>query len=229
VGVTDSLARKFWNRKKVSVYNLPAEGMIRRASEHSRPIDDRQVDLMHLGVLSGERLEFLAKILRSLIERRDGFRAMLLGLTDDQVQWCRQNLPPENVEPVGMIPYDDVAREVGNCRIGIDVHPWLQPHLMVALPMKVFEYMACGCSIVSSTMPELKNLLDAETLAALPLIEGADVECFVRHVEEILDDPARMEANRTLFQKKVHERYSWQAEGRKLVEFYRRVLPGRKS
>lgn len=227
VAVTEALADKFWNRNRVGVYNLPAMGMVSHALDRSLPVQQRRYDVVHLGVLTHQRLDFLGDVLRDLAERRSDFSALLIGLAPEQIDWCREHLPAVDVEPMGKVPYDRVPALVGNCRVGINVHPWIQPHLQVALPVKFFEYMACGCSIVSSALPELVRLLDDDTRSAVELIEGPAVDAFVSAIDSLLADRERLAANRVLFRRKVTDVYNWQTQAGKLLAIYARVLTRR--
>ena len=58
-----------------------------------------------------------------------------------------------------MIPHEEVPRLLADSRVGIDVHPWMSPHLRPALAVKVCEYMAAGCAVVASPMPVLEEIL----------------------------------------------------------------------
>ena len=45
------------------------------------------------------------------------------------------DIPRRLNDPVllGSVAHGEVARILGNARVGIDVHPWAQPHLQPAL------------------------------------------------------------------------------------------------
>ena len=224
VGVTKTLGEKFWNRCHVGIYNLPARGVVLAAEEYSKPFSRREYDIVHLGALSQERLEFLSEILIPLISKRPALKVLIIGALPPQQRWTKQHLPPENIDISGKVPYCEMPRLVGNCRIGINVHPWLQEHLKVAVPVKVFEYMACGCNVVSSYLPELAGLLDEQTLKTMPLIKGVVPDVFVEQIDSLLSNQSLMVTNSDFLRKKVLDIYNWQKQGNQLVEFYKRVL-----
>jgi glycosyltransferase involved in cell wall biosynthesis len=158
VGVTPPLAEKFRHRDKAVVYNfVPAEFFL-RAAEAARDARTREFDLLHLGTLSPRRALFLAEVLTEFHRLRPGARSMVVGATPEIERLLQQRLPPGCVL-VGKMPFDQIPGLLGNARVGLDVHPWLGRHLEVALPVKVCEYMAAGCAVVTSTMPVLNAIL----------------------------------------------------------------------
>ena len=89
---------------------------------------------------------------------------------------------PAGCALAGTVPYERIVDLLGNARVGLDVHPWPDPHLEVALPVKVCEYMAAGCAVVSSSMPVLDSLLKTARAeaASLSLIQGGEPEDYAR-------------------------------------------------
>ena len=81
---------------------------------------------------------------------------------------------------IGKIAYRKVAELLGNCCIGLDVHPVLYPHLRCAVPVKVFEYMAAGCNVVTSYLPELDGLLGREGNEHVVTISQPSSRAFLR-------------------------------------------------
>jgi len=150
IGVTDVLADKFDHHRHIALYNLPSYAFIQEAETQSLPLAEREYDLVHLGTLSRERLEFLKAVLAGLFARKSDARVLLIGIHPDHQETLRASFPPERVTIMGAVHYQEVGRLLGNCRIGMNVHPVLYPHLRCAVPVKVFEYMAAGCNVVTS-------------------------------------------------------------------------------
>ena len=108
---------------------------------------------------------------------------MIVGAEDDVLRHVSARLPG-GCEVLGKVPHEQVPALLGNARVGLDVHPWLSPHLLPAFAVKVCEYMACGCAVVASAMPVLDGLLARSGLepSSMIRIEGGEPEDYARAV-----------------------------------------------
>ena len=86
---------------------------------------------MHLGTLSSERLDFLVAMLQDLFARRPTARALLIGIRPEH-RVRLTAFPDARLTVLGSTPYAKIAGLLGNCRIGLDIHPVLYPHLRCA-------------------------------------------------------------------------------------------------
>ena len=80
---------------------------------------------------------------------------------------------------------------LGTCRIGIDVHPILYPHLLCAVPVKVFEYMANGAAVVTSYLPELHRLLGADGARHVVTVTEPAPAAYAAEIDRLLERPGR--------------------------------------
>ena len=223
IGVTDPLTAKFWNHRKISIYNLPSSFLLRMASSSLPTPEKRIYDLVHLGTLSHERLVFLGQIIRILLRLRPEIKILVVGLRSEQVHWARKSFP-NCADIIGKVPYHKVPAYLIKCRIGINIHPILYPHLKVAVPAKIFEYMACGCNVVTSYLPELDRLLDEETKKNISIIKNGDPSVYAHRINQMLSQRERLVANQALLTRKVVEKYNWNTEAKKLILFYQQLL-----
>ena len=125
-----------------------------------------------------------------------------------------------------MVPYDQVAAILGDARVGLDIHPWLGPHLKLAFAVKVAEYMASGCAVVASAMPVLEDLLaptqfdpgDVRIVRGeSPVQYASEVVALLRRIDagENPGDALRRAAMKTLV---------WEEEAKKIATLYRTLL-----
>ncbi len=226
---TAPLRSKFPHRRVVTVYNLPTDDHLARGAREQTPAREREFDLVHLGTLNPRRRAFFASVLERLFEKRASARVLIVGAPPDHQRWWRRRFPARHLEAVGWVPHDQVPALLGRCRVGVSVHPWLTPHLELAVPVKVFEYMACGCAVVCSRMPELDRLLRPRDRRRIAVVDGADEEAWLATIEEQLEDPDRIDRHAARLRAGLAERYGWSGEEGKLLAFFREFTSGRRD
>jgi glycosyltransferase involved in cell wall biosynthesis len=220
VSVTQGLVDEFPQARRVALYNLPSPGFTAAAAE-APPASRRTIDVVHLGTLSRERLQFLAAVLECLASLRGSVRVRLIGLRPVQREWLRSRLPATvDADLVGPLPYAEVAPALAGCRLGVDVHPVLYPHLHHALPVKVVEYMGAGCGVVSSFLPELERLLPPELRGRLTLLRSTDPADYARSIAGWLDDPTALDAAAAALRRAAEDDLSWASQEPKLLRLY---------
>ncbi|MBV9212121.1 MAG: glycosyltransferase family 4 protein, partial [Actinobacteria bacterium] len=229
VAATGSLADRFAGRPRIALYNLPTRDFLGRVGEGAGPPSTRAVDVVHLGVLSAERLSFLAAALRELSELRPSASMLVIGLAPAQVEALGERVASDRLELRGRVPYDDIPRLLQDCKVGVNVHPFLHPHLQVAVPVKVFEYMAAGCGVVTSWLPELHRLLAPETASLITTLRDEEAGAYGRALAACLDDPARLDEVSPRLREDVRDRYSWESQAGKLVDLYDELLAARSA
>ncbi len=222
---TQPLADRFGHRRKTALYNFPSLGFYEAASAAFKPPSERTYDLVHLGALSDARAGFLAEILHLLHARRPGIRTCIAGLHPEAYRLMR-TLAPAGCDLTGMVPYDRVPAVLSDARIGLDVHPFPTENLKVAVPVKVFEYMACCCAVVTSTMPVLDQIFSMAGVGNgdVATIRGGTPAAFAAAVVSTLDciegggNPGQRLRTMAL------GHFVWEREAPKLGRFYLGLL-----
>lgn len=226
VSVTEGLAGELPHRRRLALYNLPSRAFL-EAAAGAEPPSRRPVDVVHLGTLSEERLAFLARVLAELGELRGTASARVVGVRPDQAKRLARLLPDAvDARVEGALPYERVPALLASCRVGVDVHPLLHPHLRHALPVKVVEYMAAGCGVVSSALPELERVLPPEARAQLTLLRSAEPREYARALAAWLDDPARLDAAGASL-REAAGRLSWESQGERMLALVTELATGR--
>ncbi len=225
IAVTPRLARRFKNTCCEALYNFPSRRFYAHAQRESNPPSERSYDLVHLGTLSVPRAHFLAETLAILHGKRPSFTALITGAHSHIVRQLQALCPPGcTIE--GVIPYDQVSLRLGDARIGLDIHPFPTSNLKVALPVKIFEYMASGCAVVTSAMPVLDELLsqDKQLAGDMRVINGGEPGRYAASILDTLDRIREGEDIGGRMRRVAGEHYVWEREAEKMIDLYRRLV-----
>jgi glycosyltransferase involved in cell wall biosynthesis len=224
-GATEVLVSYFTHPRRTALYNLPDADFVAVCAARQRPPAQRTYDVLHLGTLAEEgRLPFLHAVLEGLFAARPAERALVIGVRPDQEATLRAAFPPERLTVRGKVPYDEVPALLGDCRVGLNVQPTLLPHLRCAVPVKVFEYMAGGCNVVTHYMPELHRILGKGGAARVRTVYSPATSAYLETLLALLDDPEAQARNRTALLALVESRFTWAHEAEKLVRLVREIM-----
>jgi glycosyltransferase involved in cell wall biosynthesis len=186
---------------------------------------DKEFDLIFVGSMSPFRAGPFMEMVALLRERRPGFRAAILGVRQATQTWMERNAPSKDVLDaitfLPRVPHSEVASALRRARIGFNYHP-MEKRFQVALPMKVYEYMACGLPVICSRFPELAEQLSANEMV---LVNGDDQQDYANAIAALLDDPERQQRMGRAGEAAVRDRLNWESsEAPKLVTMYRDLL-----
>lgn len=225
VGVTPPLADKFPHRHRVVAYNYAPRHVFEQAGRMARPAREREYDLVHLGTLNRRRAAFLAEVIEAFHALRPNARSLVFGAPPEAQDAIHGRLPA-GCEVRGKVLYEEVPALLGNAKVGIDVHPWLDPHLAPALAVKVCEYMACGCAVVASSMPVLDRVLEEAQPEpdAIVILSGEEPRQYAEAVLGLVEAIERGHDPGASLRQTGMRHLAWEREAEKLGRFYLALL-----
>ena len=225
VGVTPPLAEKFPNQEKIVAYNYISREFFARAARESIEARRRRYDLVHVGTLNLRRAQFLAEVLQRFHKARPDAQSLVVGVSPE-IQKALAAARPDGCTVLGKVPHAKVAGLLADAKIGLDVHPWLGAHLQVALPVKVCEYMAAGCAVVSSSMPVLDRVLADAGIhdCDLRLISGGEPFDYARAACELVEAIERGEDPGARLRARAALHLTWENQAVNVGHLYRRLL-----
>jgi glycosyltransferase involved in cell wall biosynthesis len=221
ISATDEIGRKF-NRHShaIIIKNYPdLAGFIERHAAD----DNKAFQVVYAGVMTPER--GLAEVVRAvaIADRNGNIRLSLFGKFVPQgFEDTLRALPGSGmVEFRGHMPPEQVWHALADADAGV-VCFRPGPNHDHSMPNKLFEYMAAALPVVASDFPLWKEIIEGNQC-------GITVD--PRFPEEIaaalrwLADHSREAREMGLRGRKaVLEKYSWEKEGSRLVDFYRSEL-----
>lgn len=138
----------------------------------ANPVFSRaELTLVYAGRLSSDRgLQLYANLLRNLINQGIPARLKLVGVfTPKQEEQLFAGIVrglEAYVEITGWLPYDKMAEALRTADVGLAL---FQPEAryLNAMPVKLFEYMACGLPVIASAFPAIASVVRAADCGAL--------------------------------------------------------------
>jgi len=96
------------------------------------------------------------------------------------------------------------------------------PNHINAQPNKIFEYMASGIPVIGSNFPLWKEIIEDNNCGiCVDPTEPLKIAEAIKYLQENPDAATEMGENG---KKMVLEKYNWQAEEKKLINFYLNIL-----
>lgn len=121
----------------------------------------------------------------------------------------------------GFVDRKQVAQILSTSMAGlVTLHPTV--NYKVALPVKMFEYMAAGMPVIASDFPLWRSIVE-ESACGL-LVDPMDPKQIAVAIDKLLSDPNRAREMGESGRKAIIQKYNWGVEMSKLVDFYSRTI-----
>lgn len=168
----------------------------------------------------------MLEVAKRVAELRSDLRWLFVGVSDSTIAWVLANYDraflSRHVILRGRTSHVDALRLIQTSRVGFNYHP-LERRFLVALPMKVFEYMLMELPVVSTALPELNRWLESGRDAVF--VDGDDPAAYAQAIAGVLDDPGRATELAREGRRKILDGLNWErSEAPKLLEAYADVL-----
>jgi len=145
-----------------------------------------------------QRLDY--DLLLELVRTMPDWEFKFCGLATESTAWARI-LQLANVQYLGMLDAEGVAREMCGSTVGLI--PFIQDQwIRNSLPLKAFEYVACGLPVVSVPITSLEGQTDLISFAT----SAAEFEHVIRSVANTRYDPALLARRREAALAKSYEK-----------------------
>ena len=195
------------------------------------PWEERMYDIVFVGTISPPRMRFLVEVAIELAQFIPKFKWLLVGIPSSTIIWMFENYDRYFLEDyftfVPRVPFNEVLEYLKRSRIGFNYHP-IEKRFEVSIPMKVFEYMAVGLPVVTSSLPELENLLTNKKHVFM--INSQKSIDFAKSILSLLQKPKEAEVLGTSAQRYIQEYLNWEnISAPKILSSYSTLLERRKN
>ena len=182
---------------------------------------ERAQEVCYVGGLA--RIRGIAEIVAAVDLVESGVRLNLCGTfgQPDFEQVVKQHPGWRKVRELGFVDRQGVREVLGRSIAGlVTLHPVI--NYIDALPVKMFEYMSAGIPVIASDFPLWRQIVEGSDCGVLvdPLEPGE----IAKAIDYLIKHPGEAERMGANGRKAVVERYNWQTEEEKLLQFYREVL-----
>ena len=170
--------------------------------------------VLFMGRISPEKgVDVLIEAFRRLDGRAKLVVAGSTSYTDDYIERLRSTAPPEVIFP---------GRVGGRLRTELYGHAaaFVLPSTIEGLSVALLEAMGFGACVVTSDIPENRELVDGIGLSHPP----GDADALAAHLRRVLASPAEAAAMGRLARQRVEAEYTWDAVAARTEEFYYEVL-----
>ena len=123
----------------------------------------------------------------------------------------------EKVEDMGWLRREQVNSVLNRSRAGlVTLHPIV--NYLDALPVKMFEYMACGIPVIASNFPLWKSIIEDNNCGVV--VDPLNVSDISKAIDYIISNPKIAEELGKNGQVAVRNKYNWSIESAKLFALY---------
>jgi len=187
----------------------------------------KEFDLVYRGGLSDRAGTWLLlEAARLLAVRGRPIRLLLIGYCDDsRVESALRNRITtlgltSSIELQGRIGHEQMAKILSRARIGICP---LQdtPKFRVNIPVKVFEYWACGLPVIASDLPPIRPFF--KNVGGGLLFAPGDVRALAQSIAWLLNHPQSADRMGQRGRAAIESRFTHRNEVRKLLKFFSHI------
>ena len=122
------------------------------------------------------------------------------------------------VHLVPPVPSAEVVPYARSATIGVSIVQPASLSYRLALPNKLFQYMAAGLPVVASDFPDVRAVVEGS--AAGIVVDPTDVGAVAEALRTLLADPARARAMGDAGRRAIAERFNWRLAARELLRGY---------
>lgn len=225
--VQRKFAEKIGKHKTAVLYNYSDLGKAFKAISYK----EKKYDLIYCGAITELRGAHL--ILRALLKAKleiPNIQLAFLGtyypesLKKEMQGFIVFNGLEQNAHLLDAVPYKKVADYYNMSRVGLVLSQGVKT-FEIKMPIKIFEYMSFGLPIIASNFGHMKKYISSDSCGTL--VDPQDIDGVAAAMVELLSNKDLYQKYSENGRKSAIEKYKWDFEFEKLLDFYKKALNAR--
>lgn len=223
-GIADILQSRYEVKRPIVIYNAPPTA---GADETSRNVrDDLSLDpsvplALYVGAPSFHRgLEVLVDALAILPE----FHLALVGPRNEEWETellARAGASAARMHFLDAVPIGELLGYLSSADVGVIAYQNICLNHEHCMPNKLFETTLAGVPLVVANLRDLRGFVEEHGVGRAA--DEKDPAAIARAIREVAADETLRPAGERLV--RLREEFGWEAQGRRLVEAYRGLVP----
>jgi len=217
IAATPDIAKKFPSQKTMTLRNFSILELI----DKTKPINinKQKPIIIYAGGLT--KIRGIKQIIQAMEFIGEKVELWFLGKWESEEfkKECESLKGWRYTKYLGYAPYGKHYSFIKVANIGV-INFLPLPNQQKAMPNKPFEYMACSLPMIMSNFPYWQKIFGECALFANPY-DPKDIAEKIFYLLDNLDKAKKLGNNG---RRLVEEKYSWEAEQRRLLDIYERVL-----
>lgn len=199
---------------------LPTPFEPKTAAELGIPTDKKILILQGAGININRGAEELVQAMQYLPQ----CHLLIIGGGDvfETLKTLRSQLKlTDRITILDKMPRAQLLQYTAAAHLGITLDKPLSTNYLYSLPNKVFDYMYVGIPVLSSNLPELKNIIDTYQVGAI--CPSHEPETIAQSITAIFADDTAYQQLKANTQTAA-QAFSWQNEQKVLVDIYAQLV-----
>ena len=233
VVTSDLLLRRYgrgWGRV-VAIYNYPRPELFSESSRVPPELKERYRGrriVLYQGQLGRARdITTLIRAAKLAAEQIPTLTLLLLGpvfgegYREELIRMIEREGARSSVELLDPVSHLDMPAYLNLAEVGLVVLPALTV-FRSSLPIKLFEYMACGRPVIGSRLPAIERIV-GRTGCGL-LVESSNPTSLAEAIADLLTHPLKAARMGSRGSQAVRDRYNWNRMQQRLYDLYSSLI-----
>jgi len=233
VVTSDLLLRRYGRGREhvVGIYNYPRPELFSKNSpvptELKKRYQGRRIVIYHGQLGRARDMATLIRAARQAAERIPELTLLLLGpvfgegYRGELVRMIEHEGAERSVELLDSVSHPDVPAYLNLAEAGLVILPSLSV-FRFSLPIKLFEYMACGLPVIGSRLPAIEEIVRRSGCGLL--VEPSDPSSLAEAIVDLLTHPGKAARMGSRGAQAVRDRYNWNLMQQRLYDLYSRLI-----
>ena len=210
------ISERFRSLNPVTLRNFPIINEVNNINNLS--IEKTKDVVIYVGGIT--QIRGISQLIEAF-ENLDDTELWLLGpwASENFEKECRQLKGWKNTRYMGVVQPYEIYAYLNYADIGIVTFLPFPNHIRT-IATKPFEYMMAGLPMIMSDFPYWKEFFKGLS----EFVNPEDSDEIASAIKNLLNDKERMKLMSELANKKIREEYNWQAESKKLIDLYNKII-----